>query len=84
MTDINWSRIRALTAREITAALQKDGFVLVRQKGSHHRFAHADGRKVTVSFSSGNDTFLRKTLRSMIAKQARWTVADLRRLGLLQ
>lgn len=82
MSDVNLSRIRAATAREIVSALTRDGFVLIHQKGSHHRFSHSDGRQVTASFSLGSDTFLRKTLRSMIKIQARWTDEDLQRLGL--
>jgi len=81
MSDVDWSLIRATTAREIVSALHRDGFVLARTKGSHHRFVHQDGRQVTVSFSKGGDTFLRKTLRSMIHAQAQWDANDLKRLG---
>ena len=54
-----------------------------RQVGSHQRYRHPDGRRVTVSFHHARDTFPLKTLKSMIEDQARWTEADLRRLGLL-
>jgi len=82
MTDL-LHKIRAITAREIVGALQRDGFQLVRHKGSHHRYTHQDGRRVTVSFSAPSDTFLRKTLRSMVEKQARWKDEDLERLKLV-
>lgn len=39
--------------KEVCNALQKLGFELVRQKGSHLRFAHKDGRKTTVPSHSG-------------------------------
>jgi predicted RNA binding protein YcfA (HicA-like mRNA interferase family) len=63
---LDYSRLRNLTAREIAAALLHDGFLLRRQKGSHQRYVHADGRRVTVSFHRASDTFEIKTLRSMI------------------
>jgi predicted RNA binding protein YcfA (HicA-like mRNA interferase family) len=72
---LDYSRLRNLIAREIAAALLHDGFLLRRQKGSHQRYVHADGRRVTVSFHRASDTFEIKTLRSMIEMQA---VAGLR------
>jgi predicted RNA binding protein YcfA (HicA-like mRNA interferase family) len=82
MSEVDWSKLRSLTARHITAALLRDGFVLRRQRGAHQRFRHPDGRSVTVSFHRASDTFKPKTLQSMISDQARWTAEDLRRLGL--
>jgi len=76
-------RLRALTARELIGALRRDGFALVRQKGSHRHFRHPDGRRATVSFLHASDTFPTGTLRSMIEIQAEWTEFDLQRLGLL-
>jgi len=80
---IDYSRLRTLTARKLIAALQRDGFRLVHVRGSHHRYRHPDGRRVTVSFHRPSDTFKFKTLKSIIEKQARWTEEDLRRLSLL-
>ena len=81
---MDYSRLRSLTARELTAALVRGGFRLVRQRGSHHRYQHSDGRKVTVPFSSPGDTFLLKTLQSIVERQAGWTEDDLRRLDVLK
>lgn len=39
--------------REVTKALEKLGFTKVRQRGSHIRFVHEDGRKTTVPDHSG-------------------------------
>ena len=83
MSSIDYSKLRSLTARELVRALLRDGFILTHQKGSHHRYYHPDGRRVTVAFSSPSDTFLLKTLKSMIEKQAKWVEEDLKRLGLL-
>ena len=43
------------TVRKVCKALVELGFELVRQKGSHLRFAHPDGRKTTVPSHSGED-----------------------------
>lgn len=82
--NIDWSVLRSLTARELISALMRDGFSLRSQTGSHQRYRHPDGRRVTVSFHSPGDTFPPKTLRRMIEDQARWTVEDLRRLNLIR
>lgn len=79
---IEWSRLRSLTARELISALSRDGFSLRSQEGSHQRYRHPDGRRVTVSFHRTGDTFPAKTLKRIIEEQARWTEDDLRRLGL--
>lgn len=80
---IDYSQLRSLTAREIISALVRDGFFLRAQVGSHQRYRHPDGRRVTVSFHHPRDTFPPKTLKPMIEDQARWTEDDLRRFGLL-
>jgi predicted RNA binding protein YcfA (HicA-like mRNA interferase family) len=81
---IDYRGLRSLTARELIAALNRDGFCFVRQIGSHQRYAHADGRRVTVAPHGSGDTFTIKTLKSMIERQANWTADDLVRLGLIK
>jgi len=81
---IDYRGLRSLTARELIAALNRDGFYFVRQTGSHQRFAHADGRRVTVAPHGSGDTFTIKTLKSIIERQARWVEDDLVRLGLVK
>ena len=83
MNRINYGGIGALTASDLDRALKRDGFDLVRQRGSHHRYVHSDGRRVTVAFTRRGDTFEIKTLRSIIEIQAKWTEEDLKRLGML-
>jgi predicted RNA binding protein YcfA (HicA-like mRNA interferase family) len=80
---IDYRGLRSLAARELIAALTRDGFYFVRQKGSHQRYRHPDGRRVTVAPHGGGDTFTAKTLRSIIETQARWKEDDLKRLKLL-
>jgi predicted RNA binding protein YcfA (HicA-like mRNA interferase family) len=84
MSEIDWSRLRSTTVREIISALERDGFSLRSQSGSHQRYRHPDGRRVTVSFHRTGDTFRPKTLRSIVETQARWTEDDLRRLKLVK
>ena len=81
---IDYRQLRTLTAREIIAALKRDGFFLLRQRGSHQRYQHPDGRKVTVPFHGSSRTFSPGTLRTILEGQARWSEDDLKRLGLLK
>lgn len=80
---LDYSRLRSLTAREIIAALIRDGFSLDRQSGAHRLYRHPDGRRVTVSFHRAGETFELKTLRSILEIQARWGENDLSRLRLI-
>jgi predicted RNA binding protein YcfA (HicA-like mRNA interferase family) len=74
---------RNVTARKFVRALLRDGFVFVRQKGSHQTYRHPDGRTVTVVFHRSGETFRPGTLKDMIG-DAGWTEDDLRRLKLLK
>jgi predicted RNA binding protein YcfA (HicA-like mRNA interferase family) len=44
-----------LKPREVVRALERLGFVEVRQRGAHRQFRHSDGRGTTVPFHSGRD-----------------------------
>jgi len=81
---IDYGKLRNITAREIISALSRDGFHIRSLKGSHQRYHHPDGRKVTISFHGTGDTFPPKTLKSMVEKQAKWTDRDLKRLKILK
>jgi len=55
-----------LKAKDILNALKNRGFQTVRQKGSHVRLRHQDGRVTTIPIHSGQDIgkgLLRKILR---------------------
>ena len=55
-----------LTGDAAITALGKIGFQVTRQKGSHVRMQHEDGRVVTIPFHSGKNLgkgLLRKILR---------------------
>jgi predicted RNA binding protein YcfA (HicA-like mRNA interferase family) len=55
----------------------RDGLELHARRGSHQRYRHPDGRRVTVSFHHPGQNFPPKTLRTMIEGQAGWREADL-------
>jgi len=59
-------RLPVLKATELMRALEKAGFQVIRQKGSHVRMKHPDGRVVTVPVHPGQDIgrgLLRKVIR---------------------
>ena len=43
MSEIDFSRLRSLTARQIVRALRRDGFEMERQTGGHRQYYHRDG-----------------------------------------
>jgi predicted RNA binding protein YcfA (HicA-like mRNA interferase family) len=55
-----------LKPREVVVILERLGFEEVRQRGSHKRFRHADGRVTTVPFHPGRD--ISPTLLRLIAR----------------
>ena len=60
------SRLPVVKADQLVKALKKVGFEEVRQRGSHLRLKHSDGRVVTVPIHQGQDIgkgLLRKILR---------------------
>ena len=60
------SHLRPLKASEVIKALNAVGFEKVRQRGSHFRLHHPDGRRVTVPDHAGEEIgrgLLRKILR---------------------
>jgi predicted RNA binding protein YcfA (HicA-like mRNA interferase family) len=60
------ARLPMLRPEQVLNALEKAGFQMVRQRGSHVRLRHGDGRVVTVPVHSGHDIgrgLLRKILR---------------------
>ncbi len=74
---------RGISARQLIRALEADGFILQRVRGSHRIYRHPDGRRVVLAYHSLGDTFPIGTLRAMIA-DAGWKDQDLRRLRLLE
>lgn len=47
------ARLPRVRGREVTAALRRAGFLVVRIRGSHHFLRHADGRATVVPVHAG-------------------------------
>jgi len=55
-----------LKPRDAARLLECLGFTLVRQRGSHRQYRHADGRRTTLPFHRGRD--LSPVLLRLIAR----------------
>jgi len=58
-------RLPRVTAAQIVRVLEKQGFRLTRQSGSHRIYKNEAGKRVTVPFHSGK-TLHPKVLRSIL------------------
>ncbi len=58
-------RFPVRTAQEVVKVLQKHGFALITQKGSHQKWRHANGRQVIVAVH-GNKPIPIGTLKSIV------------------
>ncbi len=68
------SRLPIINGKMVINALQKIDFQLVRQKGSHIRMKHEDGRIVTIPVHSSKN--LGKGLLRKIIRDAELTVDE--------
>jgi predicted RNA binding protein YcfA (HicA-like mRNA interferase family) len=59
------TRLPRLTAREICAVLERSGFAVARQSGSHIIYKNSAGKRVTVPFHAGK-ILHPKVLKSII------------------
>lgn len=75
--------LRNVPVRKLIRALERDGFVYRRLKGSQRVYRHPDGRRVVIHYHHGGDTLPAGTLRHVLAA-AQWNEDALRRLGLLE
>ena len=75
--------LRSITVRELCAALERDGFVLDRQRGSHRVYYNPqDKRRVVVPYHAPGATLPYGTLKGIISDLG-WTEEDFKRLKLL-
>lgn len=68
------TRIPSLRAREIIRAMEHLGFESIRQRGSHIRLRHPDGRRATVP-DHGATEFRREFIMDLL-KQAKIDTSD--------
>jgi len=47
------AKLLRLTGQQVIAALKRDGFEVLRIKGSHHFLTHPDGRRTVVPVHRG-------------------------------
>jgi predicted RNA binding protein YcfA (HicA-like mRNA interferase family) len=71
-------RLPRVTGAEAIRVLEKAGFLLVRQSGSHKIFKNLEGRRVTVPFHSGK-TLHPKVLKNIL-KDADLTLDEFKEL----
>ncbi|MEW5760906.1 MAG: type II toxin-antitoxin system HicA family toxin [Candidatus Thermoplasmatota archaeon] len=71
-------KLRPAKPEQIIRALEKLGFVKIRQSGSHAVFRHPDGRWTTVPIHRGRD--VGKGLLHKILKDAKITVEEFEKL----
>jgi predicted RNA binding protein YcfA (HicA-like mRNA interferase family) len=71
-------KLPRVTATDIIRALEKAGFFLSRQSGSHKIYKNTQGRRVTVPYHAG-DVLHPKVLKSIL-KDSELTVDDLKHL----
>jgi len=60
------NKLPSLTGKQVVRALQKAGFEVIRQKGSHAFLRHSDGRSTLVPLHAGETIgpgLLRKIIR---------------------
>jgi len=70
----NWPTLKS---KDVTNGLEKAGFQIVRQKGSHARFAHKDGRITTVPVHAGQD--IGRGLFKKILRDIEMTLEDFKK-----
>jgi predicted RNA binding protein YcfA (HicA-like mRNA interferase family) len=68
-------KLPVLKPREVCRILETLGFSLVRQRGSHMQYRHADGRGTTVPNHSGRD--ISPILLRQIARDVGMTAEEL-------
>jgi predicted RNA binding protein YcfA (HicA-like mRNA interferase family) len=71
-------KLPRLTARQIIAALEKAGFSLARQSGSHRIYKNAAGKRVTVPFHASR--ILHPKVLKSIMRDAGLAAEDLEKL----
>jgi predicted RNA binding protein YcfA (HicA-like mRNA interferase family) len=64
-----------LKADDIIKSLKRHGFQVIRQRGSHVRLRHEDGRVTTVSSHAGQD--IGRGLLGKILRDTELTMAEL-------
>ena len=61
------SKLKIITSSEMCRLLETDGFIGIRQKGSHRFYKHSDGRTTVVPIHASDldRTLIRKILKDI-------------------
>jgi len=77
-------KLRNIAAIDFVRALERDGFELKRQRGSHRIYIKPEtGRQVVVAYHHAGESLRIGTLNNLI-NDAGWTKDDLVRLKLMR
>ncbi|MGA9055502.1 MAG: type II toxin-antitoxin system HicA family toxin [Terriglobia bacterium] len=71
-------KLPRLTAREIATVMERTGFALARQSGSHQIYKNAAGKRVTVPFHASK--ILHPKVLKSILRDAELSPEDLEKL----
>ena len=78
-----WRQLKNKTAGDLIVALLKDGFKLVDKIRTERIYRHPDGRKVTIHYHKGSETYGAGLLKALL-KDTEWSEEDMRRLKLIK
>jgi predicted RNA binding protein YcfA (HicA-like mRNA interferase family) len=67
------SKLKIITSIEMCRLLEGNGFIAIRQKGSHRFYQHSDGRTTVVPLHASD---LDRTLIRKILKDIEMTIDD--------
>jgi predicted RNA binding protein YcfA (HicA-like mRNA interferase family) len=62
-------KLPLLSSKELCGFLENEGFVMIRQKGSHRFYRHSDGRATVVPIHTNKD--IKRTLLKTILDEIR-------------
>ncbi len=77
-----WNQLKNLTADELCAALEKDGWAWETTRGASRTYRHYDGTRVTIHYHP-TKTYGPNLLKSLLADIG-WTEEEMRRLRLIK
>jgi len=73
------THVPTLSFKQLITAVERLGFARIRQRGSHVRFAHDDGRRTTIP-DHGNKSVPKGLLLRIVRNDLEMTLADFLRL----
>lgn len=78
-----WKQLKNKSTSDLINALVKDGFELADKVRTERIYRHPDGRKVSIHFHKGSETYGAKLLKGLLG-DTEWSEGDMRRLKLIK